>query len=67
MKTLTYYMMFWLFCLLHVSVWGKQTYSTYQIRHIGHVDGLSHQRVFSIVEDKHHVMWIATKSGYRSF
>ena len=67
MKTLTYYMMFWLFCLLHVSVWGKQTYSTYQIRHIGHVDGLSHQRVFSIVEDKHHVMWIATKAGIDRF
>ena len=52
-----------LLCLLHVSAFSRQTYSTYDVRHIGRVDGLSNQRVFSIVEDKYHVMWIATKSG----
>lgn len=52
-----------LLCLLHVSAFSRQTYSTYGVRHIGRVDGLSNQRVFSIVEDKYHVMWIATKSG----
>ncbi len=35
----------------------------FDIRHIGYTEGLSSQRVFSIVEDKHSVIWIATKAG----
>lgn len=35
----------------------------FNVRQIGHTEGLSSQRVFSIVEDKHSVIWIATKSG----
>lgn len=33
------------------------------IRHIGYADGLSNLRVYSIVEDKYHAIWISTKSG----
>lgn len=35
----------------------------FDIRHIGYTEGLSSQRVFSIVEDKYDVIWIATKIG----
>lgn len=35
----------------------------FNVRQIGHTEGLSSQRVFSIVEDKHSVIWIATKNG----
>ena len=35
----------------------------FKTKHIGHADGLSNQRVYSIVEDKDGVIWIATKTG----
>ncbi|MDR0891814.1 MAG: response regulator [Mediterranea sp.] len=35
----------------------------FDIRHIGYAEGISSQRVFSIVEDSYGVMWIATKAG----
>lgn len=34
-----------------------------KVLHIGYVAGLSSQRVYSIVEDKNHAIWISTKSG----
>lgn len=33
------------------------------VRHMSNTDGLSSQRVYSIVEDRHHAIWISTKSG----
>ena len=35
----------------------------FSIRHIGRADGLSSERVFSIVEDNDNVMWISTRTG----
>lgn len=42
---------------------AKLSNSMFDIRHIGYAEGLSSQRVFSIVEDKDGVMWVATKIG----
>ena len=42
---------------------AELTNGMFEIRHIGYSEGLSNQRVFSIVEDKHSVIWIATKAG----
>ncbi|MDR0938712.1 MAG: response regulator [Mediterranea sp.] len=36
---------------------------TFDLRHIGYAEGLSSQRVFSIVEDEYGAMWIGTKVG----
>lgn len=33
------------------------------VRHMSNADGLSSQRVYSIVEDRNHAIWISTKSG----
>lgn len=33
------------------------------VRHIDRTDGLSSERVFSIVEDNDNVMWISTRTG----
>ena len=35
----------------------------FKTKHIGYAEGLSNQRVYSIVEDSNRVIWIATKSG----
>lgn len=35
----------------------------FDIKHLGYTEGLSSQRVFSIIEDQHHAIWIATKTG----
>lgn len=37
--------------------------SVSKVLHIGYAAGLSSQRVYSIVEDKNHAIWISTKSG----
>lgn len=43
----------------HASTAGQG----FSIRHIGYADGLSSQRVYSIVEDENNVIWISTKAG----
>ena len=35
----------------------------FNVLHLSTDDGLSNNRVFSIVEDQHHAMWIGTKNG----
>lgn len=50
----------WMICIV---VNAELTNSMFDIRHIGYSEGLSSQRVFSIVEDRHGVIWIATKVG----
>ena len=35
----------------------------FKMKHIGYAEGLSNQRVFSIVEDGNGVIWISTKTG----
>src|SRR5574344_876068 len=41
--------------------------SQFDIRHIGYSEGLSSQRVFSIVEDKYRTIWISTKEGINRY
>lgn len=57
-------------CTIIIILWitgitanAELSNNMFDIRHIGYTEGLSSQRVFSIVEDKHGVMWIATKIG----
>nr|WP_321375265.1 two-component regulator propeller domain-containing protein [uncultured Bacteroides sp.] len=50
-------------CLVGITAKAELTNSMFNIRHIGYAEGLSSQRVFSIVEDNQGVMWIATKTG----
>ncbi len=49
--------------MLAIAVQAELTNSMFNIRHIGYSEGLSSQRVFSIVEDENGAMWIATKAG----
>lgn len=51
---------FWLTALLGHA---KLTNNMFDIRHLGYSEGLSSQRVFSIVEDRHSAIWVATKIG----
>ena len=57
-------------CFIALTLWiagatvrAALTNNMFNIRHIGYAEGLSSQRVFSIVEDSHGAMWIATKTG----
>ncbi len=56
----TFIIVFW---LTAVTVNAELTNNLFNIRHIGYSEGLSSQRVFSIVEDQHSVIWVATKIG----
>jgi signal transduction histidine kinase/ligand-binding sensor domain-containing protein/CheY-like chemotaxis protein/AraC-like DNA-binding protein len=50
----------WLTALV---VKAELTNNMFDIRHLGYSEGLSSQRVFSIVEDQHSAIWISTKIG----
>lgn len=63
MKILLKYIIILLVWAIGTTAQAELTNKMFNIRHIGHVEGLSSQRVFSIVEDNHHAMWIATKAG----
>ncbi len=53
-----------LFCAsLTLSANAHLTNSSLDVRHIGYADGLSSQKVFSIVEDSDGIIWIANKKG----
>ena len=52
-----------LFCLLISIAKAEITENVFDIQHLTTNDGLSSQRVFSIIEDKHGVIWVATKEG----
>ncbi|MDL2214945.1 response regulator [Dysgonomonas sp. OttesenSCG-928-M03] len=49
--------------MVNIAANAELTNNMFDIRHIGYSEGLSSQRVFSIVEDKNSVIWIATKAG----
>ena len=51
---------FWL-----TAVYAKAELSMlmFDIKHIDYSDGLSSQRVFSIIEDQNSAIWMATKIG----
>lgn len=49
--------------LISMAVKAELTNRMFDVRHVGYAEGLSSQRVFSIVEDGDGAMWIATKTG----
>ncbi len=51
------------FWLTAVAANAELTNNMFDIRHLGYSEGLSSQRVFSIVEDQHSAIWVATKIG----
>lgn len=52
-----------LLLMINMAVKAELTNRMFDIRHVGYAEGLSSQRVFSIVEDGDGAMWIATKTG----
>ncbi len=63
MKLLARYIAFAIIATFSMAVNATLTNRMFDVRHIGYAEGLSSQRVFSIVEDEHGAMWIATKTG----
>lgn len=63
MKSLVKYIVVIIICALSSELHAGLLNDMFNIRQIGHTEGLSSQRVFSIVEDNHNVIWIATKDG----
>ena len=51
------------FWLTAVAANAELTKNMFDIRHLGYAEGLSSQRVFSIVEDQNSAIWLATKNG----
>lgn len=56
--------------ILIIALWltalisnAELTNNMFDIKHLGYSEGLSSQRVFSIVEDQHGAIWISTKIG----
>lgn len=49
--------------MISMAVKAELTSRMFDVRHVGYAEGLSSQRVFSIVEDGDGAMWIATKNG----
>ena len=52
-----------LLLMISMAVKAELTNRMFDVRHVGYAEGLSSQRVFSIVEDGDGAMWIATKTG----
>ena len=52
-----------LLLMISIAVKSELTNRMFDVRHVGYAEGLSSQRVFSIVEDGDGAMWIATKTG----
>lgn len=63
MKPLAKYVVFVMLVLISTAIDAALTNRMFDVRHIGYAEGLSSQRVFSIVEDGHGAIWIATKTG----
>ncbi len=63
MGLLLRYMLISLFWLTAIAANGELTKNMFDIKHLGYSNGLSSQRVFSIVEDQHSAIWVATKIG----
>ena len=51
------------FVLSVSALYAESFDGMFSVRHIGRTDGLSSERVFSIVEDNDNVMWISTRTG----
>nr|WP_302831090.1 hybrid sensor histidine kinase/response regulator transcription factor [uncultured Bacteroides sp.] len=56
-----------IFSVISIVAKAELTNKMFEIRHVGYAEGLSNQRVFSIVEDGEGVIWISTKTGIDRF
>lgn len=63
MKLSVRYIVIIIVCLFTVQLQAGLLNGMFNVRQIGNTEGLSSQRVFSIIEDNHSVIWIATKDG----
>lgn len=63
MGLLLKYTLITIFWLTAMGAKAELTKNMFDIRHLGYSEGLSSQRVFSIVEDQHSAIWVATKIG----
>lgn len=63
MKLSVRYIVIIIVCLFTVQLQAGLLNGMFNVRQIGNAEGLSSQRVFSIIEDNHSVIWIATKDG----
>ena len=64
MKICFRYICIVVFCVLSfVELHADLFDGMFSVRHIDRADGLSSERVFSIVEDGDNVMWISTRNG----
>ena len=63
MRNMTNYIFFLLLILSTLKAQATIDNSIFETQHLNTSDGLSSQRVFSIIEDKHGAIWISTKVG----
>ncbi len=63
MKILLKYTFTIILLIVVFAVKAELTNNLFDIKHIGYAEGLSSQRVFSIVEDNNGAIWMATKVG----
>ncbi|WP_408636512.1 response regulator [Phocaeicola paurosaccharolyticus] len=63
MKTYIRYILIIILPLLSLSLYAEVKNYMFDIRYLGYSEGLSNERVFSIVQDENDAVWIATKIG----
>ena len=63
MRNMTNYIFFPLLILSTLKAQATIDNSIFETQHLNTSDGLSSQRVFSIIEDKYGAIWISTKVG----
>lgn len=63
MNNFSIYLTIVLFSLFPIATQAQLSNTSLDVRHIGYTDGLSSQKVFSLVEDNHGIIWIANKKG----
>ena len=63
MRNMTNYIFFLLLILSTLKAQATIDNSIFETQHLNTSDGLSSQRVFSIIEDKYGAIWISTKVG----
>lgn len=63
MKIFLKYIVVVILGLIGVDAQSALSDKVFDVRYLGREEGLSNERVFSIVEDKNKVIWLATKAG----
>ena len=63
MKTYIRYILIIILPIFSLSLYAEVKNYMFDIRYLGYSEGLSNERVFSIVQDENDAVWIATKIG----